>query len=114
MNHTHAVVCFVLRGVVYTTVTTHTVFHNFVNQVQMCYNIDTVNVNPMPKEVYVRNKRTIGNPVTLYNACKQWVRDEAESFAEPATLAQVWHKAVQQDENGRTFRKYVLRNYELA
>lgn len=58
-------------------------------------------------------RRDIGNPVTLYNACKQWVRDEAECFAEPATLAQVWHRAVQQNENGRTFRRYVLHNYDL-
>lgn len=49
----------------------------------------------------------------LYAACKQWVKDEAESFATPATLAEVWHKATRPDENGRRFRRYVLHNYDL-
>lgn len=61
-----------------------------------------------------KKKRDIGNPVTLYKACKQWAQDYADTCAEPDNLAQVWHRAVQQDQNGRTFRKYVLRNYELA
>lgn len=61
-----------------------------------------------------KKKRDIGNPVALYKACKQWARDEAKCYAEPANLAQVWHRAVQQDQNGRTFRKNVLHNYEVA
>lgn len=60
-----------------------------------------------------KKKRNIGNPVALYKACKQWVRDEAKCCAEPANLAQVWQRAVQQDQNGRIFRKHVLHNYEL-
>lgn len=59
-------------------------------------------------------KRNIGNPAVLYRACKQWAMDEAKCYAEPANLAQVWHRAVQQDVNGRTFRKYILHNYETT
>jgi len=61
-----------------------------------------------------KKKRNIGNPVALYRACKQWANEEARCYAEPANLAQVWHRAVQQDQNGRTFRRLVLRNYKLA
>lgn len=62
----------------------------------------------------MRKKRNIGNPRVLYKACKQWAEDEAEIYAEPASMAQVWDRAVRQDVNGQTFRKYVLRNYEIA
>ena len=78
------------------------------------YNVGTIKQVPDGQEVRMRKKRDIGNPVTLYKACKQSARDEAKCYAEPDNLAQVWHRAVQQDQNGRTFRKYVLRNYELA
>ena len=61
-----------------------------------------------------KKKRNIGNPEVLYKACKQWAKDEAESYAEPANLAQVWHRAVQQDSNGRTFRRHVIHNYETT
>lgn len=60
-----------------------------------------------------KKKRNIGNPEVLYRACKQWAMDEAKSYAEPANLVQVWNRAVQQDVNGRTFRRHVLHNYEL-
>lgn len=59
-------------------------------------------------------KRKIGNPAVLYEACKQWVKDEAECYAEPDNLATVWSRAVKQDDNGRTFRKYVLQNYAAS
>lgn len=62
----------------------------------------------------MRKKRNIGNPVVLYKACKQWARDEAECYAEPANLAQVWNRAIQQDNNGRIFRRHVLHNYEIT
>ena len=61
-----------------------------------------------------KKKRNIGNPVLLYKACKQWARDEAKCYAEPANLAEVWYRAVQQDYNGQTFRRHVIRNYENA
>lgn len=61
-----------------------------------------------------KKRRDIGNPKELYEACKQWAEDETHCFAEPANLAQVWHRAVQQDVNGRTFRQHVLRNYAEA
>lgn len=61
-----------------------------------------------------KKKRDIGNPVLLYKACKQWARDEAKCYAEPANLAQVWYRAVQQDLTGQRFRRYVIRNYETA
>ena len=62
----------------------------------------------------MRKKRDIGNPEVLYKACKQMARDEAKCYAEPDSLAQIWHKAVQQDINGQIFRKYVIHNYETA
>lgn len=61
-----------------------------------------------------KKNRKIGNPEVLYKACKQWAKDEAESYTNPANLAQVWNRAVQQDSNGRTFRKYVIHNYKTT
>ena len=57
-----------------------------------------------------KKKRNIGNPKLLYLACKNW-RDESPMCY---NLAEVWHRAVQQDDNGKRLRKYVLWNYELA
>lgn len=58
-----------------------------------------------------KTKMDIDNQKELYEACKQWAEDETHCTAEPVTLAEVWHRAVQQDENGRTFKERVLQNY---
>ena len=59
-----------------------------------------------------KKRRQIGDPKLLYKACKLWAEEEAKSVPAP-TLAEIWNRAVEQDENGARFRRYVLRSYKL-
>ena len=54
-------------------------------------------------------------PQKLYEACKCRRDEEAEYFAEPATLAEIWSRATKEDKMGNAarFRKYVLLHYEV-
>lgn len=58
------------------------------------------------------DKRT-ANMWYLYQACKQWVRDESWCFADHnPTLVEVWNRARLRTDDGLLFRSYVVNNYE--